>query len=318
MKAVSGLLAVVGVLLTACQPTVQVQTVEVSGPTQVVTATPIPTATPGPATLVICQDAEPETLYLYGGSLAARNILEAIYDGPIDHRSYDFQPVILEKLPSLEDGDAYFDPVTVKEGDRVMDITGQPVELQEGTQVFPSHTCLDAANPACIATFDGTTPIEMEQMVVSWQLLEGVAWSDGEPVTADDSVYSYELACHPDTPSSKYLCERTASYVAAGERTVVWTGLPGYVDDQYILNFFSPLPRHSWQREHRYTAGELLSRSESARRPIGWGAFMVSEWVQGEQIVLERNPYYFRAEAGLPRVERVIFRFARDANDLVS
>lgn len=318
MKAVSGLLAVVGVLLTACQPTVQVQTVEVPGPTQVVTATPTPTATPGPATLVICQDAEPETLYLYGGSLAARNILEAIYDGPVDHRSYDFQPVILEKLPSLEDGDAYFDPVTVKEGDRVMDITGQPVELQEGTPVFPSHTCLDAANPECIATFDGTTPIEMEQMVVSWQLLEGVAWSDGEPVTADDSVYSYELACHPDTPSSKYLCERTASYVAAGERTVVWTGLPGYVDDQYILNFFSPLPRHSWQREHRYTAGELVSQPESARRPIGWGAFMVSEWVQGEQIVLERNPYYFRAEAGLPRVERVIFRFARDANDLVS
>jgi len=314
---VIGFLTVAGLLLAACTPTAEVQTVEVPGPTQVVTATPTPTETPAPPALVICQDAEPETLYLYGGSPAARHVLEAIYDGPIDHRSHGFQPVILEKLPSLEEGDAYFDTVTVQAGDRVVDVTGWPVELEEGVQVFPHHTCLDGTNPDCVATFDGT-PLEMEQMVVSWQLLEGIAWSDGEPITADDSVYSYELACDPDTPSSKYLCERTASYIAAGERTTVWTGLPGYVDDLYFLNFFSPLPRHLWQRQHHYTAADLLGQPESSQEPIGWGPFVIREWVQGDHITLERNLAYFRAGEGLPRVEQVIFRFAQDANELVA
>lgn len=318
MKTAAGLPVVVGLLLTACTPTVQVQTVPVPGPTQVVTATPSPTPTAGPATLVVCQDAEPETLYLYGGSHAARHILEAVYDGPIDHRSFGFQPVILEKLPRLEDGDAYFEPVAVQAGDRVVDITGEPVELQEGVRVFPSHTCQDAAKAECVVAFNGATPIEMEQMVVSWQLLEGVTWSDGEPVTADDSVYSYQLACDPDTPSSKYVCSRTASYVAAGARTAVWTGLPGYVDDLYALNFFTPLPRHLWQAQLRATASDLLGRPESTRTPLGWGPFVVQEWVQGDHVMLERNRYYFRAEEGLPRVERLVFRFSHDANELVA
>ncbi len=310
-------------LLASCTPTPIVQTVVVPGPTQVVTATPRPSPTPSPTTLTICQDGEPETLYLYGGSETARNVLEAIYDGPIDHLSYGFQPVILEKLPRLEDGDAYFTPVNVQAGDRVVDITGRPVTLEEGVRVFPNHTCMDPTNPDCVVTFDGESVLEMEQMVVQWQLKEGMTWSDGEPVTAEDSVYSYQLACDPETPASdllnlpwsKELCERTASYAAAGALTVVWTGLPGYVDDLYALNFFTPLPRHLWQG---YAPDSLVIQPESARQPVGWGPFVLTEWVQGDHITLERNPRYFRADEGLPKVDRIVFRFASDVNDLVA
>jgi peptide/nickel transport system substrate-binding protein len=316
-------IVVVVLLLGACTPTSTptpvVETVEVPGPTQVVTATPSPTPVP-PSRLVICQEEEPETLYFYGGSQAARNILEGIYDGPIDHRQYGFQPVILEKIPSLEDGDAYFESVIVREGDRVVDITGRPADLEAGVQVFPSHACVDASNPDCIATFEGT-PIEMEHMVVSWQLLEELTWSDGEPLTADDSVYSYELACHADTPtpaSIRDICENSASYTAAGATTAVWKGLPGYIDDLYFLNFFSPLPRHAWQEESRYTPAELLSNPDSTRIPLGWGPFVITEWVEGESIHMERNPLYFRADQDLPAVEEVIFRFAGDVHGLLA
>ncbi len=317
---VASLLTLVGVILlgTCAPPTPVVQTVVVPGPTVVVTATPAPTETQGLRTLTVCQVGEPESLYLYGGSPAAQNILQAIYDGPIDYHSFDFQPVILEKLPTIADGDAYFQTVTVQAGDRVVDITGEPVTLEQGTQVFPDHACRDVANPECVATFDGSTPIEMERMVASWTLKDGVTWSDGEPVTADDSVYSYELACHPDTPSSKYICDRTFSYAAAGERTVVWTGLPGYVDELYMLNFFSPLPRHLWEKQLRATPADLLSRVESARQPIGWGPFRITEWVQGDHIALERNPLYFRAGEGLPRVDRLVFRFAPNPDGAVA
>lgn len=307
------------VLLVACgPPATPAPTGEVPASPVVVTATPEPTATPGPITLTVCQVGEPESLYLYGGSYAARNVLEAIYDGPIDQRSFDFQPVILEKLPTLEEGDAYFQTVAVQAGERVVDITGEPVTLQQGTPVFPDHTCMDATRPECVATFDGSTPLEMERMVVSWTLRDGVTWSDGKGVTADDSVYSYELACHPDTPSSKYLCDRTHSYAAAGEQVVVWTGLPGYVDDLYALNFFSPLPRHLWEKQLGATPADLLSRVESTRQPIGWGPFRVTEWVQGSHITLERNPFYFRAGEGLPRVDRLVFRFAPNPERVVA
>ena len=47
----------------------------------------------------------------------ANVVREAIYDGPIDERGFDYQPVILEKLPSLADGDAVIEPVSVAAGD---------------------------------------------------------------------------------------------------------------------------------------------------------------------------------------------------------
>jgi peptide/nickel transport system substrate-binding protein len=54
--------------------------------------------------LVIGQGQEPDTLYLHGGSmLAASHIQNSLYDGPIEGLSYDYQPVILEKLPKIED-----------------------------------------------------------------------------------------------------------------------------------------------------------------------------------------------------------------------
>ena len=259
-----------------------------------------------------------DRLYLYGGSPSARHILEAIYDGPIDYRSYGVQAVLLEKIPSLEDGDAYFDTVIVQGGEPVVDVNGRVVDLAEGVQVFRTHTCLDATNPDCVLTFR-EDPIEMEQMVVSWQLLAEATWSDGQPVTADDSVYSYELACDPRTPASdpdfpagRELCNRTASYVAAGERAVVWRGLPGYRSDLYAQYFFKPLPCHLWQEQLRYTAADLPTRPESAQQPLGWGPFVITEWVQGDHIAMERNPTYFRAAEGLPRVDRLVFRFAPD------
>ena len=97
---------------------------------------PAPSATPTPRTLTICMGAEPETLYVFGNSmLAQKNILEAIYDGPIDTNSFSYQPVIIEKLPSLADGDALLQAVAVQEGDRVVNDAGAVVSLAAGAVV---------------------------------------------------------------------------------------------------------------------------------------------------------------------------------------
>jgi len=54
-------------------------------------------------------------------------------------------------------------------------------------------------------------------MVVTFEMLEGLTWSDGTPLTADDSVYSFEVWADPDTPASRYLVDRTTSYEATSD-----------------------------------------------------------------------------------------------------
>jgi peptide/nickel transport system substrate-binding protein len=44
--------------------------------------------------------------------------------------------------------------------------------------------------------------------------------------------------------------------------------------------------------------------------PIGWGPYVIDEWVAGDHISLHRNELYWRADEGLPKFEQVVFRIA--------
>ena len=255
-------------------------------------------AEPG-GTLVIGQQQEPDTLYTYGGSmLAGTHILNSIYDGPIEGLNYDYQAVTIKDLPKLENGGAEMAMVSVEAGDQYVDAETQ--EVVTATE----------------------TVTELPQLTVTFELVDGLTWQDGTPVTAGDSVFSRELSCHPDTPSSKYTCDRTTSYEAAGDSTVVWTGLPGFTDQTYFTNFYTPLPQHqpgadgTLMSDMEPTA--ILEDENLTRKPYSFGPFMVEEWVTGESITLVKNENYWRAGEGLPFLDKVVHQFIPDTNALLA
>lgn len=267
-------------------------------------------------TLVICMGQEPDSLYMYDTDmLASAHVLEAIYDGGAgindggtDNRSFSYQPVILQKIPSLADGDAVINQVVVSEGDRVVDMDSDPIILtspSEEDNIPPQRVKPAGCQSAeCAVEYSGGK-LKMDQMVVTFRLLPKLKWSDNRQVTANDSVYSYNLNADPDTPDSKYKIDHTASYQAVNSLTVAWTGLPGYLDSTYFLNFWTPAPEHVWGK---YSSLELLTAEESSRLPLGYGPYVIKEWVPNQSIILKRNPYYFRSNEGLPRFESLVFR----------
>jgi peptide/nickel transport system substrate-binding protein len=310
------LVPLVSLLLVSCRantpapkdtPAIQSSPVNVTD-----TAVPQPTATatvPASRTLVVCLQSEPDTLYVYGSnSRSMWSVLEAVYDGPIDTRAYSAQAVIVQKIPSLADGDAKLKPVTVKAGAAVVDMDGNLVTLQAGTKVLPSG----CSRSDCAVTYDGTSELSLDQLVVDFKLLPGLKWSDGEALTAADSVFSYGLAADPATPSSKYLTDRTANYTALDDQTVEWTGLPGYFEQRYGTFFWLPLPKHTLGTR---SAKDLLTDQAAARSPLGWGPYVIREWVQGDHITLAKNPNYFKAAEGLPKFDTLVYRFVGETAD---
>jgi len=270
----------------------------------------VPTAVPPKflREMTICLGQEPNTLYINDNpNPAALSVLEAIYDGPLDSRNYDYQPVILQKVPSFADGDASFVPVPVKEGDWVINAAGKKIELVEGARVYPAG----CEEPSCIATFKKDSNLKMDQMVVTFDFLPDLRWADGAPLTADDSVYAFDLALASKNPASAYLLARTQSYESADVFATTWTGIPGYRDDSYMRNFWQPMPYHIWSE---FSAAELVDSDVAARFPIGWGAYVVDDWIPQESITLVKNPLYFRADEGLPKIDILNFRFIADPN----
>lgn len=252
--------------------------------------------------LVIGQGQEPDTLYVYGGSmLAASHVRNALYDGPIEELTYDYQAVILERLPKIEQpgSGATLATVTVGPGQRYVHPDSQ--EVVTATE--------EVAN--------------LPQITARFVIREGVKWQDGTPVTAADSVFSQQLACDKNTRTSKATCERTASYAAIDERTVEWTSLPGFTDQVYFTNFYQPLPRHQVSEQTGLTmaetpAGDILDDETFRRKPLSYGPFQVVEWVPGDRIALERNPNYWRANEGLPFLDKVVYRFYSSSDSLVA
>jgi peptide/nickel transport system substrate-binding protein len=298
-------------LLAGCQG--KTATVPPVNPTSAPSATaqpPAATATPEiPKTLVVCTQDEPQTLYLYGGSSQSMwSVLEAVYDGPYDSRAFSTQPVILEKIPSLTDGDAALRPVTLQAGDSVIDVDGNLVALQAGTKVLPTG----CNSLECAVAWDGTSALTVDQLVVTFKIKNGIKWSDGQPLKASDSAYSYSVASDPATPSSKYLTDRTFSYKALDERTVEWTGMPGFYEQRFGTFFWLPLPEHVYGQK---SAQALLTDAAATRSPLGWGPYVIQEWTAGDHITLRKNENYFRAAEGLPGFDTLVYRFAGNAAD---
>jgi len=303
-------LVILAVMLPACAPQVSVTPFVASTPNP--TPSALETPTPAERSLTICLGEEPTTLYPYGNlNSAARSVLSAIYDGPMDVLDYGYEAIILEKVPSLEDGDAQISPIPIKAGDEVVDSSGNLVLLNTGTKVRPSGCRSDD----CAIDYDGTSTLQMDQMVVTFTLLKSLMWSDGEPITASDSIYSFNLAANEATPNSKFLVDRTATYEAADDQTVQWWGKPGYIDPDYYTNIWMPLPEHAWSE---FPPADLLKVDVSARLPMGWGPYIIDEWEAGKSLHFIKNLNYFRASSGLPKFDELTFLIIPETDAAVS
>lgn len=252
---------------------------------------------------------EPASLFLYGDpSVSARAVREAIYDGPFDTRNFAPVPVILAEKPDVANGGARLEAVAVTPGSEIVDAQGNLVKLAEGVAYLPAG-CTDAN---CAVTYTGQEPASIDQLVVTFKLRPEITWADGTPLTAEDSLYSFEVARQLFPQARSELLRRTQSYQVLDPAAVEWRGLPGYRDARYATFFFTPLPRHAWGE---LPAEELLTAEVSSRRPLGWGPYVVEEWTAGDHISLVRNPAYFRAAEGLPHFDRVVFRFMPGATE---
>jgi peptide/nickel transport system substrate-binding protein len=251
----------------------------------------------------------PASLYIYDpnyygtGAHSAQAVMEAVYDGPVDLVDYAYRPAILNGLPDLLSGsDAAIEEVAVLEGGIYLNPeTRLPENLAVGSVYLP----VGCRSESCSETYQGGE-VMMERMVVDFHLLPGVQWSDGQPLTAADSVFSYQINADSGTQSGKYLVDRTGSYEALDETSVRWFGIPGWFDAEYQSLFWTPLPEHLLGS---YSAEELPSLEIASQAPLGWGPYQIREWQAGEQIVLDRNPHYLLPSGEPPFFDVLVFRF---------
>ena len=267
----------------------------------------------GGDTIVVGMTQEPDSLWATISSMAASALVRMAIDNERTwtQYDYDFQARMQTELSTLESGLAVNNDVEANAGDMVYNIAGEPVALEEGVQVF------DKDNNE--VTFDGTTPVPMKQLVVTYQM-NPFTWSDGTPGTIADFELSQTIDCDPDSGATTFTtCESIQEVVwgaDALEYTVTY--LPGVQSPTYMLAPFAPYPSQRVISDGRVLAdvpaAEWQTLPEVTETPLSWGPYMVKEWNKGQSIVLEANPYY-EGDVATPNV---IFVFVADTNQAVA
>lgn len=153
--------------------------------------------------------------------------------------------------------------------------------------------------------------------VITLNLRDDILWSDGEPITSADFVFTYEMLVDTaNTPSSRFPYDTNiASVEAPDEQTVVVTFNEPFAP--WVALLFTPaapLPEHILGPV--FEAEGTLDAAEYNRAPtVGSGPFVFEEWVAGSHISLTRNENY---AGGAPKLDGVFIRFVPDDATVVA
>ncbi|MBN2686353.1 MAG: peptide ABC transporter substrate-binding protein [Pontiellaceae bacterium] len=163
----------------------------------------------------------------------------------------------------------------------------------------------------------------------TFHIRQNAKWSNGDPVTARDFVFSYQRALSPAlaNPYAYMLfCLENAEAFNKGEITDFSKVGAKAIDDKTLeLKLENPVPyllrllkHHSWFPVHESTIlayGKLDQRDTKWTRPgnlVGNGPFMLTEWKQNSKLVVVKNPHYWDAQT--VRLKEIHFYPIEDIN----
>lgn len=195
-----------------------------------------------------------------------------------------------------------------------------------------------------------TFEVNEDATVFTFNLREGLKWSDGHPFTADDILFWYE-----DVLLNDELTPSFPSWLRSGGEPVAVAKLDDFT---ITFNFTSPNglflqrmatgagaditnhPRHYLEQFHTTYNAENIDalvqdfglddwsalfdnrrdRWGNSELPTLFGWVVTNPYGQGTQVVAERNPYYFKVDPEgnqLPYLDRVVYEQVESVDVLV-
>ena len=136
------------------------------------------------------------------------------------------------------------------------------------------------------------------------KIRDDAVWSDGEPLTAKDIAFTYNLVLDQNWSNFTNYLPFTDSIEAADDTTLVWkTTKPSIAP--LIPPWIYILPQHIFGDMSKDEIKKFENFDADGSAPVTSGPFRLVEWNKDEDWTLEANKDYF---GGAPTLDRVIFK----------
>ena len=156
----------------------------------------------------------------------------------------------------------------------------------------------------------------------TFHLRDGLKWSDGSDLTANDFVYSWQRVCDPNTaaPYAETVLSMVEGYEEAIAGDITKLNVVA-VDDKTLevhlssaCSYFGSLAAFATLSPVQQATIEANGDAWAvdASTYISNGSFYISEWVPGSYIMCTKNPNYWNADA--VKLDAIKFNLIEDAN----
>ena len=172
------------------------------------------------------------------------------------------------------------------------------------------------------------TPIKVsvnpEEKTVTYKINPNFKWSNGEPVTTKDIVKTYEIMANQEyiTSSKSLRYNKNRKAIVGIEeynegKTDKISGLEVIDDSTMKIHLKEMTPSVYWggnfvpefvnAKQFEGIPMDKIIESDALRKnPLSYGPYVIKEIVQGEKVIFEANPYYYKGEPKIKTLEMEI------------
>lgn len=189
-----------------------------------------------------------------------------------------------------------------------------------------------------LVEFDHDTQRYVPGIAASWKLSsdartvdvtlrDDARFSDGQPVAADDFVFTLRALYDRRTASPAFRDAMTIggkeikAKAAGADRLQLVFPEPVAAPESYLSNL-AVLPRHVLEPDLQHgTIGDAYSITSDPKSIVTAGPFTAESAIPGERVTLRRNPHYRKKDAAgvsLPYLDRIVIEVVSDANAAIT
>lgn len=167
-----------------------------------------------------------------------------------------------------------------------------------------------------------TWEISEDGLIWTFHLRDGLKWSDGSDLNANDFVYSWKRVCDPEVaaPYAETVLSMVEGYEDAITGNLDALQVAASDDNTLVVtlnapcSFFGSLAAFATLSPVQQATVEANGDSwaVSPETYVSNGPFYVTEWVPSSYILMSKNPYYWNADA--IKLDGIKFNLIEDSN----
>jgi len=196
-------------------------------------------------------------------------------------------------------------------------------------QMYLGLVTTDAASTEIKPSLAESWELSEDKMTYTFKLREGIKWSDGNPITADDVVFTYNEITNNDKVPNNYrdglLIEGVFPTVEkVDDMTVKISTQKPFVP--FLRGLSDPImPKHVFEGTTKEVGGKVPFNSmwglnSDVTKIVVNGPWKVKSYKAGQRVILEPNPYYYEKDADgnkLPYLDEFVTMEVQDLNTSV-